>query len=141
MQNHLKYITRSFMGVYRPHQAKALLLPDNGSVRGNKSYVQDLNFLGQPLNLLSKNRKGFCLTAVTKTPVMALSGDTLTRLPCYGKIHSRRDWTTNNIAGSLIKIFSGREPSQELSCLKDLMVRGFASSTGTRPVVSAHGDL
>ena len=32
------------MGVYRPHQAKALLLPDNGSVRGNKSYAQDLNF-------------------------------------------------------------------------------------------------
>ena len=71
------------MGVYRPHQAKALLLPDNGSYTGNKSYGSDFNFLNQPLNLLSKNRD-YYLTAKTETPDMALSSDTLTRLPCYG---------------------------------------------------------
>lgn len=32
------------MGVYRPHHVKAMLSHDNGSIYGNKSYIQDLIF-------------------------------------------------------------------------------------------------
>jgi len=73
------------MGVYRPHQAKALLLPDNGSFTGNKSYGSDLNFPEPASKPIVKEPGVYCLTAMTKTPDMALSSGTLTGLPCYGR--------------------------------------------------------
>ena len=104
MQNHLNYTTRSFLGVYRPHPAIALLSQDIGSIKGNKSYAQDQQFLGQPLNLLSKNH-GFCLTAVAKAPVAAFPGDNPYEfMPCNGNPLSFQDKGTYSTAGSVYNI-------------------------------------
>ena len=108
MQNHLNYITRSFMGVYRPHHVEAMLSHDIGSVMGNKSYVQDQQFLGQPLNLLSKNQ-GFCLTAIAKTPIVAFPGDSSYEfLPCNGNRISLWDMRTYSTIGSVVNIHKER---------------------------------
>ena len=93
MYNHLLFLIRSFLGVYPTNHANVLQTHDNGSISGNKSYVQNLFNFGQPFNsLLSKNLMviaGSNYQDLTHPcPATSLTGT----LFCYGRSNPFQGW-------------------------------------------------
>ena len=124
IQNHIKFAytgLRAFKGVYRPHLAKAMLLLNNALCMVISLTSKTLCFLGQPFNLLSKSSDCNCFSAITR-PTHPF-GQHSFEMSCYGNL-------IPTVRKSIFNLIFGRGSSQER----------FASSTGTRPVVSAHED-